>query len=226
MLKNNKLDNSIFVHTYEDDSKTDVFIDLSKVLSFYHKEVSSNSNSRFTLAIKYVENSNAQYAFNEMKPIEDFIKKYNDYKATQSQIAAISDKLVVQISEAMSAQLEKEKEKQQDVFKDLLAKSVEKLQEDFRQELKSFTNEVSNSAKIITETALKHQKDINSENEKHLSVLNDLTNQSNELMESLSTYNVKFAKFVGVINALVPPSEQEKVEEIEKAAILEERLNS
>lgn len=226
MSKSNKLNNSIFTHTYEDDSKTDVFIDLSKVLSFYYKEVSSSSSSRFTLAVKYVENSNAQYAFNEMKPIEDFIKKYDEFKESQSQIAAISDKLVVQISEAMSSQLEKEKEKQQEVFKNLLAESVQKLQDDFKAELKIFTDEVSNSAKIITETALKHQKDINSENEKHLSVLNELTNQSKELIDSLATYNVKFGKFVGVINALVPPSEQEKVEEIEKAAILEEKINS
>lgn len=206
-----------FVLEYKEDKQV-ISIDYARILSFNYTNNGDEKNPDYLLSVLF-STDNARYRIYSKSELERFINGYNDYtdsvKVNADDITIAAKSILKELSE----ELIKENEK-------VLLESFTSLKTGINDIVVEFKNEVKEQADLIIHTALKHQKDINEENEQYLGMNKELSKNAQAFMDSLSNFEDRVTKLTTVFEGLVPLSDDDiKILELNNNSVKEEIKN-
>lgn len=210
----NRVDIFHYVSSKKDGEK-DIFIDLSRILSFYiDTKLGKNS-----LVTKLPNDSRATYVFADEANLSRFEEKYLSYLEYRGTNQYLADTMLTEVVATIGDEIEKRTQEQ-------VQEAVKALGVSFAKEIESFKVSVNQSTDRIIETALQHQEKINTENEKTISHTKEMFNQATSAISQFNDMKERLDIFVQAVDSIIPVNDKENKEKELNAASLNKETES
>jgi hypothetical protein len=206
----------LYVHEDENGEQSEVMIDFQELVSFCR---TIESDGSIELGVKYTHDSKAFYSFESEEPYNRFVKEYDAYVKSRNELVLVARDLAKNIATAM-------KDEMMETSKEIMMESIKQMQVNMQKELEMFKSEIKSQAELITNTALQHQKEINSENMKHLELMKENELNAKSLVSTIEEFSSRIGSVAHILDVIAPSSTATREKEAQMNEKLKEEASS
>lgn len=206
----------LYVHKDENGEESEVMIDFQELVSYCR---TIEADGSIELGVKYTHESKAYYSFESEEPYNRFVKEYSQYVDSRKELVVVARELAKDVVASM-------KDEMIESSKQLLTESINLMQSEMRKELDAFKDEITSQTKVITDTALQHQKDINSENEKHIEIMQEHELKAKAMVATIEEFSSRIGAVAHILDVVAPSSTATREKEAQMREKLKEEASS